>query len=133
MIVLRDKPGQLGNRLWSLSPFLVLCKKKNITLFAPYHLNGYLDFFEKESIKGILFLWPEFPFLHKILYRIFRLTELSLRKVNKYGLSIRSVWANPKKHNFDDLFEMAKKISFSLTLGIMYLMCLATYFCMKGL
>lgn len=109
MIVLRDKPGQLGNRLWSLSPFLVLCEKKNITLLAPYHLNGYFDFFEKENIKGIMFLWPEFPFLQNILYRIFRLSELSLRKVNKYGLSIRSVWANPKKHNFDDLFEMAKK------------------------
>ncbi len=113
MIVLRDKPGQLGNRLWSLLPFLLLSEKRKICLFAPYHLSGYSDYFQSRDTKSFIYLWVGFPHLHRLLSKCFRILELLLRKLNQYGFSLFCIWVEPEKHNIEKVMQLScRKVVF---------------------
>ena len=66
MILLTDKPGQLGNRLWAFTPFIsfALSRKKKIFIIF---FNDYMELFENLKI------YTNVVFLDKkhIIYRIF--------------------------------------------------------------
>ncbi len=45
MIVIIDRPGQLCNRLWAITPFIALSLKHKIRLYVA-HFDDYSDYFE---------------------------------------------------------------------------------------
>lgn len=89
MIILKDKPGQLCNRLWAFAPFIALAFEKGKIILVP-HLAEYLHFFERTEQNGtVVFLESSQKSILKgleILQKLLRRIPLSLR--NYFHISV---------------------------------------------
>lgn len=101
MIVLRDHPGRLCNRLWSYVPFISLCLKKEKELLI-LHFDEYYDLFENlEAVPGIQVLKHHTvgkrSLGNKLLYHIIhQLPPIVLRFSHIY--SDKDFWENERWH-----------------------------------
>lgn len=108
MIILRDKPGQLCNRLWSASLFLDLCIRNDIRLFAPYHFVDYAPAFDHLAAPKACFLSRPPAWLRLVLTRLIRFFELSARKLKPILKHARIYWLQPDCPP-DELVRLARK------------------------
>lgn len=114
MIILKDKPGQLCNRLWAFAPFIALAFEKRKLILIP-HLAEYLHFFERTEKKAtVIFLEGSQKSILKaleILQKLLRRIPMSLRNYlhisvdkpvdpaylkSKTGLYFIDSWTNSK-------------------------------------
>ena len=120
MIILRDKPGQLCNRLWSFSFFIAYGLKNNINIYIP-NLKEYESLFENlhqfSNIKfnlsknnriekliqiGVLFIYLFNKIKIGFLFRIFNIYFPDKNFLNESYLSKnRMYYINSWKHKKD--------------------------------
>jgi len=55
MLIINDKPGQLGNQLWSYAPFIAYCLKHDITFLTLYFEDNYKFFDNLNKFEDIKF------------------------------------------------------------------------------
>lgn len=78
MLVLIDKPGQLSNRLWAYSFFIVLALKFKIRVFIP-HFQEYEKYFENlNRVRKVHFHFFSNTIFNKISLKIYRKIEHTL-------------------------------------------------------
>ncbi|MFD3001491.1 hypothetical protein ACFS7Z_14065 [Pontibacter toksunensis] len=99
MIVLRDHPGRLCNRLWSYVPFISFCLKHGQELLI-LHFDRYYDLFDDlEAVPGIRLqkhhTAGKLTLGSRLLHRVIpKLPEPALRFTNIY--SDKDFWENER-------------------------------------
>ena len=96
MIVIIDRPGQLCNRLWAITPFIALSLKYKIRLYVA-HFDDYSDYFE--NVNGYKNINIGF-FKNYYSYRAF-INLLKISKIKK--LSNKICVYNKKIDSFKNL------------------------------
>ena len=105
MIILKEKYGQLGNRLWQFSHLLAFSKEYNLFISYP-GFNDYADYFE--GTKNNLFCsYPMIyvPFkipkiVRKLIFNSVSLIKRILLKINKFNIIYKHIWVQPG-HYYD--------------------------------
>lgn len=109
MIVLRDKPGQLGNRLWSASLFADVCHRHQTKLFAPYHFLEYPAIFQQiNQSEYARFAIRQSQFSRNLTGNLFRFAELSARKLKAILRLFRVYWAS-ETDSLDEIVQRSQK------------------------
>jgi hypothetical protein len=97
MLIINDKPGQLGNQLWSYAPFIAFCLKNKVTFLTLYFEDNYHLFENLNRFDNIRFGLARKGqidiYFRKILLRGIRTIPESILKSLKIFAS-RDHWKN---------------------------------------
>jgi len=84
ILIISDKPGQLCNRLWAISPLIALALDQQLKIYIPFFKKEYADFFQNiEQFPNVRFEFSDLRLVNTLICKIVRVCNLFLKRMNK--------------------------------------------------